>query len=99
MVKVIEAFNDIDEKKPRSELLKHRWNLAGTTQITVIESAADYLNLYGSICPFDGLVYEREWQVFIAIAVSSNSGVRETIIPESLVLTGELLFLTEFLDE
>jgi hypothetical protein len=99
MPTVIETFNDIDEKTPRSELLKHRWNLAGTTQITVIESAEDYLNLFGSNCPFDGLVYEREWQVFIAIAVSSNSGVRETIIEQSMVLTGELSFLKEFLDE
>jgi hypothetical protein len=97
MVKVIEAFNEIQPSTPYFSLLQQRWSLAGTTKITLIEQAQDYLRLHAQSSPFDGIVHDVEHKVFIAIAVSSNSGVRETIIPESLVLSGDLSFLQEAL--
>jgi hypothetical protein len=79
-------------------LVRQRWSLAGTKQITLIQTAQDYFTLYGHDSPFDGVVYDAEYHVFICIAVSSNSGVREMIIPESLVLKGDLSFLQEVVD-
>lgn len=99
MLIVIESINDIDDGLPYSELIKHRFQLAGTTQVTVMTSVQDYLSLHGTSSPFDGFVYEAEHQVFIGIAVSSNSAVREIIIPSALVLSEELSFLKEFIDE
>jgi hypothetical protein len=99
MLTVIESAKDIHDALPYSELLRHRFQLAGTTQITVITRVQDYLSLHAKTCPFDGFVYECEYQVFIGIAVSSNSGVRETLIPRALVLSDELSFLKGFIDE
>lgn len=99
MLTMIESINDIDDALPYSDLIKHRFQLASTTQVSVITSVEDYLLLYGRNCPFDGFIYDGEYQVFIGVAVISNSGVREIIIPSWLVSSEEFSFLKEFIDE